>query len=507
MRVSFRRSFATRLTATLALLLLGFGALVGILGRHVALEHEQEALQRLSHGLARHIVEHWPAVTAVNADAAERDARDELLKMLMVVNPGIQVYMLDADGRVAAYIGEPGMVREPQVDLVPVRAFLAGAALPLHGTDPMLPGVGKIFSAAMFAPQRNATRPPGYLYIVLNGQARELVAGDVSLRRVWQSAVAAAAAGLLIILSIGALVFRRLSQPVLRLAERMRRFSVAGDAATADAGAPVADGDDEVAAIAASFETMARRIEDQVRSQQQQAAAHREVMANVAHDLRTPLTALHGHLEALDGSDVAAANDPRRRRLLAAALAQSDKVRRLSQQLFELATLQSTDQVLQRERFRLDELVTDTVRKFELSAQHPPVTLEGPAPGRIELDGDLQLIERALTNLIDNALRHASGPEPVRVSMRCEGRQANVLIEDKGPGLPTELARRLDAGHPVRDPPLQRQGGGIGGLGLAIAQRIATLHGGSLRPLPAPDGGTRLCLALPWVRPEPDRAA
>lgn len=493
---AFRTSFATRLTVALALLLLGFGALVGVLGRQLAAEHEQEVLQRLSHGLARHIVEHWPEVAAVDADAADRAARDELLKMLMVVNPGIQVYMLDAEGRVDAYIGEPGMVREPQVDLAAVRAFLAGAALPLHGTDPMRPGVRKVFSAAMFAPQPQANRPSGYLYIVLDGQARELVAGDVSLRRVWQGALGAAAAGLLIIVLVGALVFRHLTQPLMALGERMRRFSLEAGAPLPRAVAGAPGRGDEVSTMAASFDGMARRIQDQVQSQQQQQAAHREVMANVAHDLRTPLTALHGHLEAL-GSREAADDAPRRQRLLAAALAQSDKVRRLSQQLFELATLQSTDQVLQRERFRLDELVTDTVQKFELSAERPPVTLEGPAPGRIELDGDLQLIERALTNLIDNALRHAVGPRPVRVSMRCDGPQVSVLIEDQGPGLPQELARRLDAGHPVRDPPLQRPGGGIGGLGLAIAQRIAALHGGSLHTLPAPEGGTRLCLALP----------
>jgi signal transduction histidine kinase len=72
-----------------------------------------------------------------------------------------------------------------------------------------------------------------------------------------------------------------------------------------------------------------------------------------------------------------------------------------------------------------------------------------------------------------------------------------VWVEDRGPGLPTALHARLAAGQAVRDPPPRRAGGGLGGLGLAIAQRVAQLHGGSLQPLPAPQGGTRLCLALP----------
>ena len=83
------------------------------------------------------------------------------------------------------------------------------------------------------------------------------------------------------------------------------------------------------------------------------------------------------------------------------------------------------------------------------------------------------------------------------VSVRREGPLAQILVEDAGPGLPEELRSRLADGRSLRDPPIQRARGGIGGLGLAIAQRIAALHGGSLLPLPGAQGGTRLCLALP----------
>ena len=507
-------SFTTRLTLTLAILLLVFAALVTLIGRQVSREHEQESLQRVSHGLARHIVGHWPSILITDPDAADQAARAALLSMLMVVNPGVQVYVLDADGRVAAYIGEPGMVRQHQVDLQPVRDFLAGAHLPLRGTDPMGSETKRIFSAAMFPPRAGDARPPGYLYVVLDSQARELMSAGLGQGRVWQGAALSALLGLLAIVVVGALVFGQITSPLRRLAGRMNEYRGVQTAATStDAALPGTAGD-EVLAIADAFDEMTCRIESQTAREQDQVNAHREMMASVAHDLRTPLTALHGHLEALAGQGAApgsvlppaAAVVPmpsnntglsQQQRVLAAALSQSNKVRRLSQQLFELAALQSSGQVLHRERFRLDELVTDAVQKFELGRGAPPVRLDGDPPGQLELDGDLQLIERALTNLIDNALRHAPGAAPVRVSLRRDGVLAQVLIEDMGPGLPPELMRRLELGQSVREPPIQRAGGGIGGLGLAIAQRVAVLHGGSLRSLPALSGGTRLCLALP----------
>ena len=496
------RSFTTRLCLALALLLLAYGAFVALLGRQVAAEQEAESQQRLSHGLARHIVEHWPGITSPDRDEAERSARRALLSMLMTVNPGVQVYLLDADGRVQHYIGEPGMVRQPQVDLGVVRAFLAGAGLPLRGTDPMGSGVPRVFSAAMFPVRAGDLRPPGYLYVVLDSRARDTVAAQVGAGRLWWGAAAAAATGLAVTFVLGWFTFRRLTLPLHRLAQGLRDYSRSGATGPAaddpqpGAGArPGRPDADEVHALAEAFADMTQRIEAHAGREQRQAADHREMMASVAHDLRTPLTALHGHLEVLAGENMADAG--RRGAVLQAALAQSRKVSRLSQQLFELAALQSTEQVLHRERFSLDELVTDAVQKFELGAAPALVRLDGVPPGRLELDGDLQLIERALTNLIDNAVRHAPGPQAVRVSLRREGEQAEIVVEDAGPGLPDELHQRLDQGLSLRDPPIRRSSGGIGGLGLAIAQRVAVLHGGSLRPLPAPQGGTRLCLALP----------
>ena len=485
-------SFTSRLTLAWGALLLLFGALVLVLGQQIAVERERESFQRLSRGLARHIVEHWPQITRNDPGAADQAAREALLSMLMVVNPAVQVYVLDADGRVRAYIGEPGMVRQHQVDLAPVRAFLGGAPLPLLGTDPMGSATPRIFSAAMFAPRPGDSRPPGYLYVVLDGQARDQIAEAAGRTGLLAGSGFIIVISLVLTAAIGALLFQQITGPLRRLTQRVQAYCAVEGAVDSP---PSRAGSDEVGALGDAFAAMTRRIETQAAREQQQVASHRETMASLAHDLRTPLTALHGHLEALGG--VAPLPADRQARLIHAALAQSNKVRRLSQQLFELAALHASGQVLHRERFCLDELVTDAVQKFDLQPEEPSVTLAGDSPGRLEMDGDLHLIERALTNLIDNARRHAPGDSTVRVSLRRDGGEAQIWVEDCGPGLPEELRGRLEQGRSLRDPPVPRKGGGIGGLGLAIAQRVAHLHGGRLMPLSTPTGGTRLCLALP----------
>lgn len=474
-----RMGFTARLSLALAALLCALGAVIAAVGTQALAMQQQETLQRLSRGLAEHIVEHWPGLAANGA--VERRGLDEVLGMLMVVNPAIEVYLLDRNGRVTAYLGDAAAVRQPHVDLGPVRAFLGGAALPLHSTDPRAAGgPGKIFSAAPLP------GGAGYLYVVLEGQAAAQIAGHVGHDRLWRSAAWMLAAALLAVLIVGALVLTQLTRPLRRLARRMHAYRGAGDQ-------PPPPAADEVRAMATAFEHLTARIEGQIAEQAQAQAAHREVIANVAHDLRTPLTALHGHLEALRRE--LAPDDAQRR--LTIALDQSDKVRRLSQQLFELASLQASEQVAHVERFRLDELVSDAVQKFAFAPGAPPVTLTGPPPEPLVLEGDLQLVERALTNLIDNALRHAPDAGTVEVMLQRDAARAQILIEDRGPGLPAEVQRRLDTGQSLREPPIRRPGGGFGGLGLAIAQRIAQLHGGSLSTRPAAHGGTVLCLALP----------
>ena len=134
------------------------------------------------------------------------------------------------------------MVRQHQVDLDAVRAFLAGAPLPLRGTDPMGSGVPRIFSAAMFPARPGDVRPPGYLYVVLDSQARERVAAQVRHRpAAGGGAALAAAIGLLVTLALGA-VHLPPADPAAAPAGRVGLRDYSRAAPRASAGRRPADG-------------------------------------------------------------------------------------------------------------------------------------------------------------------------------------------------------------------------------------------------------------------------
>ncbi len=489
------KQFSTQLIIAFLLVLLATSAVVSAVIRWKTLQNESATLQRLSAGLAAHIVGHWPVVTETDPSNAAKKEQDALLDMLMTVNPAIQVYILDAGGKVKSYLGDSSKVRNTQVDLSSVRAFLNGVTLPIRGSDPMGSVESKLFSAAMFPANAAQTTPPGYLYIVLDGAARDSIAKQVNEPSWLATAGWVALACLGLAIAAWVVIARRLARPLNALAQKMESYQASEPQRRAQDmhSLSSANSNNEIDRILFAFDSMATRIETQNAQQTSQAQAHREAIAGIAHDLRTPLTAMHGYLEALKSP-----NGTDQSHLIDVALAQSDKVRRLSRQLFELAVLQSVTEPFTRERFNLDELISDTVQKFEVSPSSAlKVYLAGTPPGRVELQGDMQMIERAITNLIENAGQHGNAAPEVAVSIEQKANEVQILVSDNGPGLPADLIEQLERRQPLKALPKQKRTGGLGGLGLSIAQRIAVLHGGCLLPLHTQQKGTTLCFSLP----------
>lgn len=225
-------------------------------------------------------------------------------------------------------------------------------------------------------------------------------------------------------------------------------------------------------------------------------AERRELMANISHDLRTPLMALQGYLDTVvlkgDGLPQAA-----HRRYVEQASAQSRRLARLVSDLFELAQLEDCRVELKPEPFELAELISDVVQFFSAAAEAKSVSLNMTVVDRpIVVAGEIRLIERVLDNLLDNALRFTPAGGEVSVSCARTGVNAIVRIIDTGRGLSVvdhqRLFNRFYRGSQSPDSMSNTTG-----LGLSIARRIVELHRGAINAVDTDGRGAEFLVSLP----------
>ncbi|MVV47745.1 sensor histidine kinase [Pseudomonas sp. PB120] len=450
--------------------------------------HEQEVVQGLSRDLAQHIARD---TVLMDTKGLMPDAVRNLFSQLMLVNPSVEVYLLDTEGKIVGNAAPEGRIHRDRVDLAPIQRLLRGDALPILGDDPRSVDARKVFSAA---PLKVDGKPAGYLYVVLLGEDHDRLAERGATSAALNTALLSIALVALLCLIAGLTAFALITRPLRRLTETVSRFDIDGVPSTPPASAPVekAASHDEIAILDATFRQMQARLSEQWRSLTRQDQERRELVANISHDLRTPLASLHGYLETLSMKD-ATLSPADRRRYLGIALDQSRKVGGLAQSLLELVRLEHGFVQPVLERFSLTDLVQDIFQKFELTAEARQVELKATfAPNVAAVCADLGLIERVLTNLFDNALRHTPQSGAIDISLVPQGRFVEITVSDSGPGIAAELReglflRPFNIGGARRD----------GGLGLRIVHRILQLHGREIRLVDVPGQGATFSFSLP----------
>ena len=253
---------------------------------------------------------------------------------------------------------------------------------------------------------------------------------------------------------------------------------------------------DEIDQLSQTFQQMSERITEQFQQLQRADSSRRDLVANVSHDLRTPLTALQGYLETLRLKLGSLTRDEQAR-YLDLALEHSGRLGQLVDELFELATLEDLDLKLSFEPFSLAELVQDVSQKYHLAAEKKRLRLETDIPrSDAFVSGDIGLIERVLDNLIDNAINYTAEGGTIRLTLIPGEADVTASVTDTGRGISAaalphifERFYRAEAGG--RD---TTQGTG---LGLAIAERILSLHGSACEVESTPGQGSVFSFHLP----------
>ena len=430
-----RLTLSARLSLVFCALLLASSAAAAWLTIRANRMLEQELVQRLSSDVAEHIA---ASAEFMDENGLKPDAVRLLFDQLMSLNPSVEVYLLDGAGTIVGDAAPSGHVRRRRVAVEPIERLLAGAPLPILGDDPRSASGRKVFDAARL---ELAGRPWGYVYVILMGETRDVLAADVASETVLDNTLVAMAVIAVVAVLAGLVAVRLITST------------------------------------------------EQWRTLRRQDRERREIIANISHDLRTPLTSLHGFLETL--AHKRDLSDAERERYLATALAQSGKVTRLAHELFELARLEHDESTLEREPFSLGDLVHDVVQELGLlaAAKEQRLTAEVPS-GLPHVVGSLRLIDRVLTNLIGNAIEHTPAGGEIAVALREAGTVVEVVVRDDGPGIPPEVREVL-----LGSPPGGARPAGAG-LGLQIVRRILELHGSRIELEPL-QRGTRVRFELP----------
>ena len=301
--------------------------------------------------------------------------------------------------------------------------------------------------------------------------ARPLTEVDDALAQIRLYLLLVAGAGIGVAAALGLVVSRAALRPVRRLTETAERVSETGDLSERIE----VEGRDELSRLAASFNTMLAALEDSTRAQ-------RQLVADASHELRTPLTSLRTNIEVL-ASDRALPPEERGR-LLADVVEQLGEMTTLIAELIELA--RAEQQTIAPEDVRLDLLTADVVERARRN--QPGVTFTADLEESV-VHGVAGTIDRAISNLLDNAAKWSPSGAEVEVRVRA----GRVEVRDHGPGIDEEdLPYVFDRFYRARS----ARGLPGSGLGLAIVRQIAESHGGDVVAERAEGGGTRIVLRL-----------
>ncbi len=466
-------------------------------------------------------------VLALHGDILELHARNPAeftawLKSLLLFEPDTQLYLLAADGTVLASTGQARLRPGFRVALAPVQQAVAAAqdkrrAPYVMGDDPEHMNANAVIVAR--ALQRALIQPDqavaGYLYLVAQRAApRE---GRLELFRSSLAGPALLSVLTVIVLTtaLAAWIVATVTRPLRHLSQAVAAaaregFNASPDAAPASPSAapstaahslPAAFArQDEFGQLQHGFAALLATLRQQWDSLRRLDGFRREGVSNLSHDLRSPLTATVACLETLEqrwsNPGVPTNDDASDRQLLEVALRNTRNAAQLVRSLGDLALLDEPEFKLALLQMDVGEVLDDIALRFADRAQRQGVTLgcQASADPRPLAALDIELFERAVANLVDNALRYTPAGGRITLAAAVQGDRLRVSVADTGAGIAldeqAQLFDRLYSGAQAR----AERGKG---LGLAIVKRIAELHNGQVTLRSARGAGTTVTITLP----------
>lgn len=459
---------------------------IGVTYVYITVHHSgiyfQHVNQRLNRSVAANIISYSKPVDSKNQPVLE-----EAFKSVMALNPGLEIYLLDATGTILTYSAPEKKILLKKVNLKPVHEFLRTKGTEyITGDDPRQPGAKKVFSVA---PVMTNDAASGYLYVILASEEYDAVSEFLKKNLIWQLGFRTMILTLLATLLVGLLIIRILTRNFIEILDVMQKFRQGDFSARAHVKST-----GDLKQLSDIFNEMADILTRNVDKLEEVEVLRRELIANVSHDLRTPISIIQGYVETLHMKENTLSTQDRKR-YMNTILDSTVKLEKLVNELFELSKLEANQVQPQKEPFYISELVSDISNKYHFIAKHKNILIDTVlAKDLPPVYADISLIERVMQNLLDNAIKFT--PEGGKVFLQTQKINGNVqvTVTDTGIGIPEkdreDIFGRYYKVNTISD--LKKNTG----LGLAIVKKILDLHECSLDLISNP-GGTSFIFRLP----------
>ncbi|WP_077337955.1 sensor histidine kinase [Pseudocolwellia agarivorans] len=404
----------------------------------------------------------------------DHDALENLFHTLMILGPAFEFYFADPQGNLLTHSIDDSLIKRNKIDLVPLIQLTRNKApLPIYGDDPRHLTRKKVFSAA---PVFNGTQLQGYLYVIVAGERYESAYNKGHGNRQVELSIVFAVVAILFLFAVMLGLFRYFTNPLRHLIADIHALKAVNfDKSKVKLHAWMGNSQNEVHQLGCVFHDMVQQINDQIEQLKQTDVHRRELLADISHDLRTPLASLQGYIEtiAIKGDSITSED---RNKFIRTALKNSSQLKMLIDQIFELAHLEGGQVSMNLENFNLTELLYDVAAKFQLKAEVLNIKLSIiPEFSHIQVYSDIGKLERVLSNLIDNALRHTpAGGNIILETSDVNNGQCYLTVKDNGTGIKAEeIAYIFDARYRASNA-IQGESKHAG-LGLAITQKLLEL--------------------------------
>lgn len=469
-----------------------------IVGTFVCVSRTFEAISRdkaeqeLHKELAAHLVHDNPLLSD---GAHDKKALENLFHSMMILGQNFEFYVLDINGNVLTYSAKPGEVKRESVDLAPVKSMLADSmSYPIYADDPRS-NKRKIFSAAPII-KEGKTR--GYLFVIIGGQKYDSIFNGVKNNERIQVVGTVTLASVIFLLICLLVTIHFFVRPLKKLTHQVSDLQP-----NHENQLPLVESDNsgiEVTELTSSFNQLISQVNLQIRQLSMVDTERRELLAHLSHDLRTPLASLQGFLETIQLKGTKLSEDDQKA-FIDRCLKSARSLKGFVDQIFELAHLESGQVNVTNERFPIAELLYDMVDKFSITCQRKDISIE------VKLDDesllvatDIGKLERVLTNLLENAIRHTPKGGSINIAANFDSstNQIQLAVVDNGTGInQDELPYLFDPRY--RGKNAKEDGSRHIGLGLTITKKLVALLGGEIKAGNNPKGGANFRFALPAV--------